>query len=631
MQSSDRKRVGLACIPCYRKKQKCNRRYPCNQCTKRRQPEECIYYTSQASHQTPRTENRLHEDVHVEPPQEVTCSAEVVVASADWGKKKDQTLSRGSDSLAELFAYVEHSESNTLALILKMGLSEDDDDPVGNRPIPQELYGEIEKNIKQLPSREIFDFLVQYYVTEVHWMEQVVYAPWFVGQYQKWWISGRPSRVLDIEFAVLFLRICSYASQFLPSPSFTIDRIRGMPLTEIRDACHEIAGGLAAICRQLDMRGSVIRVQHLSTMGLQRQCEGRINAFWEALSDAVRVAQRIGLPRGRAAWKQGMHEFDKEIRCRVFCNLYIWDSLLSRQLDCDPFLPTTLTPEHLPRMHVEPHVNEADVPECFTERLILARLVKFWRSFPSRPGAEYEATEAEERYDKFCREFLAQLPPVFALDFSKEWDERLERLPLQRQTLHIAIFDFLCHNFRPVLLCEPSQVQSLPAYKQVLVASQRKALAAATLKTLEGVSKLHSMLGGSHTRRTAIILPTFEAAVVLVGLIMDVNFPGASMGEDGLPRALDVDPLGWEKAQLTRDRCYRAAQEGLARLQMLAEVSDMARAGANTLARLIAKIPSGHIPQWHALQTRESNLSPFDDFLENLSAGVFPVLEGEPR
>lgn len=156
-------------------------------------------------------------------------------------------------------------------------------------------------------------------------MEQVVYAPWFVGQYQAWWTSGRPSRVLDIEFAVLFLRTCSYASLFLPSPSYTIDRIRGVPLTEIRDACREISGGLAAICRRLDVRGSVIRVQHLFTMGLQWQCEGRINAFWEALSDAVRVAQRIGLPRGRAAWKQGMHEFDKEIRCRVFCNLYIWD------------------------------------------------------------------------------------------------------------------------------------------------------------------------------------------------------------------------------------------------------------------------------------------------------------------
>jgi hypothetical protein len=156
-------------------------------------------------------------------------------------------------------------------------------------------------------------------------MDQVVYAPWFLGQYQKWWTLGPLSRVVDVEFAVLFIRICAYASQFLPSPSYTIDRIRGMPLTDIRDACHDIAEKLAATCQQLDASGTLLRVQHLLVMGMQWQCEGRINAFWEALSNALRVAQRIGLHRGRAAWTPEMHELDKEIRCRVYCSLYIWD------------------------------------------------------------------------------------------------------------------------------------------------------------------------------------------------------------------------------------------------------------------------------------------------------------------
>jgi hypothetical protein len=156
-------------------------------------------------------------------------------------------------------------------------------------------------------------------------MEQVVYAPWFLEQYQKWWSSGRPRLVFDVEFAVLFLRICAYASQFLPSPSYTIDHIRGMPLTNVRDACHDIAEELAAICKRLNPTGALISVQHLLILGLQRGCEGRIRDFWEALSNAVRVAQRIGLHRGRTAWTYGMHEFDKEIRCRVLCNLYTWD------------------------------------------------------------------------------------------------------------------------------------------------------------------------------------------------------------------------------------------------------------------------------------------------------------------
>ena len=471
-------------------------------------------------------------------------------------------------------------------------------------------------------------------------MEQVVYSPWFLGQYQKWWKLKRLSLTLDVEFAVLFLRICAYASQFLPSPSYTIDRIRGMPLADIRDVCNYIAEKLAAICKRLDARGTLLRVQHLSVLGLQWQCEGRVNAFWEALSNAVLVAQRIGLHRGRAALMPGLHEFDKEIRCRVFCNLYVWDryeappkllwphlsdtrhhSLLSRQLDCNPFLADSLGPEHLPRMHLAPIVDDTDAPESYSERLLQARLANFWRSFGSNQGAEYEATVAEERYEKFCSEFLTHLPPVFALEPNEAWDERLQKLPLQRQILHVAIFDFLCHNFRPVLLRESSQVQGLPAYKQVLVASQRQALAVAALKMLDGVSKLHALLGRSHTRFTAIILPTFEAAVVLVSLTINEQFPGTNLGDDGPLRTLDVDPLGREKAHLTRDRCWRAAQEALARLEMLAEVSNMAKAGAHTLARLMAKMPSGDVAHWPLLET--CDLSALDHFFAAYSADTF--------
>ena len=131
--------------------------------------------------------------------------------------------------------------------------------------------------------------------------------------------------MVDIEFAVLLLRICSYASQFLPSPSYTIDRIRGMILTDIRDACDDIANDLAAICTRLDARGSLFRVQHLAFAGLGSMCEGRTNAFWEALSCAIRVAQRVGIRSDTAIWMHGMDELEKEMRRRTFCNLYIWD------------------------------------------------------------------------------------------------------------------------------------------------------------------------------------------------------------------------------------------------------------------------------------------------------------------
>jgi hypothetical protein len=51
---------------------------------------------------------------------------------------------------------------------MQLGVREDDHENA-NCEIPLETSKEIEKNIRRLPAREIFDFLVQYYVTEVHW------------------------------------------------------------------------------------------------------------------------------------------------------------------------------------------------------------------------------------------------------------------------------------------------------------------------------------------------------------------------------------------------------------------------------------------------------------------------------
>ena len=169
------------------------------------------------------------------------------------------------------------------------------------------------------PAITIADFLT------VLRIDQLIYPPRFLAQYQRWWSLERPMSVVDIEFAVLLLRICSYASQFLPSPTHTIDRIRGMLLADIHNACDDIATNLSVTCARLDARGSLLRVQHLAYDALISSCEGRISASWETLSCTIRVAQRVGIHSGTVTWMHGIDEIEREMRRRTFCNLYIWD------------------------------------------------------------------------------------------------------------------------------------------------------------------------------------------------------------------------------------------------------------------------------------------------------------------
>ncbi|KAI9690331.1 MAG: hypothetical protein M1822_009292 [Bathelium mastoideum] len=524
-------------------------------------------------------------------------------------------------SLTESFGYFEDSDCNTLALIRKashffptinLGLA-CHDSPRGSSPaLTPEAVEEAHSNIDRIPERQILDFLVQYFVAEVNWVDQVVHSPWLLAKYQSWWTVERVRLVTEVDFAILILRICSYASQFLPSPGYILDKIRGVLLTDVRNTCDEIADSLEAISTAADGQGSLIRIQHLAFLGLRYQVEGKTAAFWEVLGRAIRVAQSVGIQGDGARARQGIDEIDQEMERRTFCNLYIWDSLLSRQLDRIAFLPRCLRPGDWPQLHIlgseggsaggESEEQGGDAPRLFTERVLQARLADFWRSNGHMQGTEYDMVRAEERYDKFCREYLSQLHPAFALvDPDETWDKRLPKLPLQRQLLHIAIYDSLCWNFRPLLLRrlfplprdqDRTESLPLPSYKRMLLSSQGKALAVAALRALDGVTQLHALLGGYHTRFAGLVFSTFEAAVLLLCLCMDPLFP-SNCHNQHVPQSsalsTKTDTLQAGIYNVTRHGCIQAVQGALKRLRMLAEVSSMADVGANILTRLLSK------------------------------------------
>lgn len=174
-------------------------------------------------------------------------------------------------------------------------------------------------------------------------------------------------------------------------------------------------------------------------------------------------------------------------------------SHLSRQLGRFPTLPNELLSETIPQLRLAPDPGEVllepNAPDPFAERLLQAQLGRFWRNHAREP---YDPTQAEQRYEKFDAEFLPTLPPAFALEPDTRWDSRLPKLAMQRLLLHIAIFDSVCWNFRPLLLLRPDHVASLPAYKRVLLRSQKRRMCMAALKELETVSALNSVWRLSH-------------------------------------------------------------------------------------------------------------------------------------
>ncbi|OQD98185.1 hypothetical protein PENSOL_c010G11132 [Penicillium solitum] len=490
-----------------------------------------------------------------------------------------------SSSLTDVFGYSKDSQTNTIALLRRAEKWDGGDQNCNRRALPNRDDSEIQRCLDKIPDGPILNFLLKYFVREVNWMDQLVDLPWILDEYQRWRTVKIPSSLVEIEFTVLILRICSYASEYIPSPSCTIERIRDMSLADIRHSCDEAADSLTEICLRLDSKGSLLRVQHLAFVGLKAKCEGRMKDFRDVLRSAIQVAQRIGADKDVSLVVSDMSELEKETRRRIFRNLYIWDSYLLRQLDRIPVILSGIEPENMPRMHLDSDVDDGNGLEEFTERTFQVHLANFWRSMGPTLGSNYDVIVAEERYEKLCSKFLTTLPSAFALPPNKQWDERFPMLAKQREILFISIFESLCYNFRPAILLDASH---LPKYKQVLLSSQQKALAVAALYVLQGVSRLHSLIGGSQTRYTGIIQPTSEAAVLLVSLCMDRSFLGDV--ESHSSSITNVDPLQAGMANLTRAGCMKAIQNALSLLQMLAEVSNMADVGAQSLAKLIHKV-----------------------------------------
>lgn len=165
-------------------------------------------------------------------------------------------------------------------------------------------------------------------------MNQLLHHDWFMHLLQQWWdmpAKGSSLTVDQVDFAVLILRVCLLVTQYLPSPSYPLDTIRGVALPQIRDTCSGVADTLAAIAARADHKGSLFRLQHVCFDSLIASCEGYSREAWAKLNHAVHVAEGLDF------YNTGViaitpppedNEIDgpeQEIQKRVLYHLYIWD------------------------------------------------------------------------------------------------------------------------------------------------------------------------------------------------------------------------------------------------------------------------------------------------------------------
>ncbi|KAI0425449.1 hypothetical protein F5Y09DRAFT_321765 [Xylaria sp. FL1042] len=635
-----KKRAVSSCLPCYSKKQKCNRHRPCNHCTRRRRPEQCTYQAYPVR------------NVSSEPMKAVEVSSITDARHRLQGRPRKLPLilkapADRQDALSGVYGYVEHSDVNTLGLLRNVaGLRLDEHSHRGETAVPCDIAHLVYDELERMPPRPVLDFLTQFFLSDVNWMYQLICPPSFLLSYESWWTQKETYNsittslnVADIDFAALILYTSTVAAQHLPSPTHLIDEVRGMHLSEVREVCTTLAESLSVIAAAIDPRGSLFRVQHMCLAGVNSAYEGRMSDSWTMLNQATHLVHGLGYHRDPlTTGGKNFDELEREMRRRLFCNLYLWDGLLSRQLDRIPCFHGSIPDECFPKMRlVADTKSPLDGPDLFTERVLQARLVAFWKTSRMTDGVEksgYDAIEAEETYKRLHREFIDTLPAIFSFhDPDCTSDQAIPYLPMQRHLLYITTFESICHHFRPLLLLSPTDIQNLPPYKRVLISSQSRTLAHAALSVLKAALKLHDLQGGSHTRSTNVIFPMFEASVLILCLCIHGDRLGMYEVQNHEPQTSLVDDsrLGLNVA-VGRMHCIQTAQAALDRLQRMGEVSVMAEVSAKTLSQLIEQLdPATTNPPDHTRQEITTSLGLEPTWLDSFSSNSSSTAIASPE
>ena len=192
--------------------------------------------------------------------------------------------------------------------------------------MPEELVPEIIANFRLLPKRPILHCLVENFFSEVNWIHGLISTSSFFSQYERWWNAMSPRCICDIEYGILLLRMCAYSAQFLPSRGYTADTICGASISSVREQCHRLAICLTRICESGGGMRSFIGVQSLCLGLVFLKNEGRIKEAWYLMGNLVTIAYHLGLHlEGTSPQWSSLNELEKEMRRRVFWNLYIWD------------------------------------------------------------------------------------------------------------------------------------------------------------------------------------------------------------------------------------------------------------------------------------------------------------------
>ncbi|OQD79222.1 hypothetical protein PENANT_c057G08339 [Penicillium antarcticum] len=517
--SLKRKRVVESCSECYRRKQKCDRKHPCNNCSARNVPAKCTFNASK-----------------VPPPEGIRHSS---MTTNQWGQEpsplQDDRVSPhlGSNALG----YSSAPGSNAFVGLQQiLGNAEFDrinssQTPASNPSVSRHTNQVL---LSKLPPRPVLQTLIDLFFTEVTCL----------------------------------------TLQFLPSEQIETARVSANDLANSQ-SYSDIGDQLLSNLGRPGAALSGVQAEFLRASCLKNA--GRGTEAWHALGNAIRQAQELGLHRHREIRQREEASIDKtlcefwydENKKRLWTNLFVWDSLMAMILgrprmihrdDCDAKPPMECSIPKNPSVAIPMAVRSDESPGIIPVsaslfQYAIACKVHDMRAIKvDRPHPKTYSTvqKIHEDVDSMMEGLLPAIRPDCP---DTSWDLELPYLPQLREELKVMANLFIVNLHRPHIIASTES---------------RKAALQAAITTLDSQLRSFTQTNPHQYRLFGLAFYLVDASFLLS--IISILYPPENSDarqniETSLSRSLDslaalkihnpIAKAGFDVVQ----RCYKKLKE----------------------------------------------------------------------
>ncbi|KAG0648747.1 Multidrug resistance regulator 1 [Hyphodiscus hymeniophilus] len=328
-----RKRIVISCTECHRRKQKCDRSFPCANCVARNKQSSCHYENESArkAQLLEESANGSSDDGATGPLGVIRLESESAAQVSAFGYAKSNG---NNNTTLGIFRKIENYDADPTSMVSKYTTNGVDNSGI------REKYKSL---VRQLPSKPFVEKLLETFFKEVNNQYYSLDEDIFRDHLKNW--NSLPFSTLnkgplelsgDLQFFPALLFQCLALSlQFQPfeyDPSLdSLKYAAGMSFDDLANDYSESSVSLMTLLGKRHTTLITVQTGFLRTSFLKNT--GMVPESWHSLSQTIRDAQEIGLHK-RSIERRKAEEtpgdaleslWNEQLRRRVWLIISLWD------------------------------------------------------------------------------------------------------------------------------------------------------------------------------------------------------------------------------------------------------------------------------------------------------------------